>query len=282
MTAAPATLDMATLLTSSLPPRPKILIAVTQEAEKPNANLAVIAKLIAEDVSISAAVLKIINSPAFRRPSAISSIEQAINLLGLKRVMSIVITVAVREAIKTKYNLEDFWQYGAAVGTAGAFVAQYCKKNTLMDDAYTLGLFHDACAAFLMNVHEDYFEFFKAGNAEGWIESYQQQQKRYGTTHALLGAVMAQAWCFPQRIVMAIFHLHTSNDAFERSHSDNVTMTLLAILKCAREIARFYHHNQTNNPEWQHAQAAVLEFLGMDEQDFMEMREVVLEKMDGL
>lgn len=128
MSAAPDTLDMGSLLSSSLPPRPKILLAVTQEAEKTNANLTVIAKLIAEDVSISAAVLKIINSPAFRRPTAISSIDQAINLLGLKRVMSIVNTVAVREAIKTKYNLEDFWQYGAAVGTAGAFVAQYCKK----------------------------------------------------------------------------------------------------------------------------------------------------------
>lgn len=151
-----------------------------------------------------------------------------------------------------------------------------------MDDAYTLGLFHDACVTFLMNAYEDYFAFFKAGNAEGWVDTYTQQQQRYGTTHALLGAVMAQAWCFPTHIVMAIFHLHNSNDALLRSNADNVTMTLLAYLKCAREIARFHQYNESDNPEWQHAKAIVLEFLGLDEQDFLEMRDVVVEKMDGL
>ena len=270
------------LLSSSLPPRPKILMAINQEVQKDNVNFGSVARLISEDVSISSAVLKIVNSPAFRRPTAIGSIDQALNLLGLKRVIAIVNTVAIRNAIKSKYNLEEFWEFGTIVGNVGLMFAQQCKQLTLMDDAYTLGLFHDACSSFLMNLHADYYDFFTQANNEGWILSIAEEEKKYGTTHNILGALMAQIWNLPEHIVMAIYHLHNSNQALANSDDSDKSMMLLSILKCAREIARFHQFNKPNNPEWLHCKTLVLEYLGLDDVDFIEMQNAIVEKMDGI
>lgn|GEM_PF-653691 len=272
--------DRASLL-GDLPPRPKTLIAINKEAEKPNASFAVIAKLIAEDVSISASVLKIANSAAFRRPSPMGSIDQALNMLGFKRVLAIVNSVSIRAAIASKHNLDEFWEFGTIVATAGVMVAQYCKKSNLADDAYTTGLFHDACSPFLMNLHPEYYDFFLAGNAEGWILSIAEEEEKYGTTHNILSALMAQVWTLPDQIVMAIYHLHNTNVILPTSDAGDPTMFLLSIVKCAREIARFYQFDKADNPEWLHCKELVLEYLSLDEDDFIEMRNSIAEKLEA-
>lgn len=68
----------------NIPPRPQALMTITGEAKKTEPNIKVIADAIAEDAAISAAVLQVVNSAAFRRAKSISSIQQAVMTLGIK------------------------------------------------------------------------------------------------------------------------------------------------------------------------------------------------------
>ncbi len=274
--------DQAILARFSLPPRPKVLIAINEEVKKENASFAVIASLIAEDVSIASAALKIVNSPAFRRPKPIGSIDQALTVLGLKRVLAIVNAVSIRKAMKSTENLEEFWEFGATVASAGILVAQQCKKAALADDAYTTGLFHDACGPFLMTQYPSYYSFFRAGNAEGWLTSMAEEKEKYSTTHTILGALMAQDWCLPDHIVRTIYNLHNAAEILSLRDDRDPAVILLAITKCAREMARIHQFNKTDNPEWLHVRPLVLEYLNLDDADYVDMRDEILDRLNGV
>ena len=53
------------LASITIPPRPEVLLKLSAEAKKPEPNVSVIAHAITEDISISAAVLQVVNSAAF-------------------------------------------------------------------------------------------------------------------------------------------------------------------------------------------------------------------------
>lgn len=262
-----------------LPPRPKALITITEEAKKANANFAVIARAIVGDVSLSAAVLKVVNSAAFRRASPITAIDQALNMLGIKRVLSIVNAVAVRSAAPSKVDLEEFWQFGAAVADISVMIAKQLKKAALMDDAYTIGLFHDAGVPVMITQFADYHAFFLTAEKEGWTLSIDKEKERYNTTHTTIGALMAQEWTLPDHLVNAIYNLHYADGIFSTDELDKSSLDLLAILKCGREFARNHLRNEAGNAEWLQVEGQVMEHLGLDEDGLGDLRESVLESL---
>lgn len=268
--------EQAILDNVELPPRPKALITVNEECKKDEPSFANITHAITEDVSISAAVLKVVNSPAFRRPNAISSIDQALNMLGLKRVLSIVNAVSVRGAIKTSVDLETFWEYCSAVAHASVLVCKQLKMQALADDAYTLGLFHAAGVPILINHFDDYGEFFTSVSHGNWNQLINQEQDRYHTTHTTIGALMAQDWSLPEPIVDAIFNVHYMDGIFTSGEVEEETLKLLAILKLSRHLARCYQRPDTEDEEWEDVATQVMEYLDIDEGLFTDIQSDVL------
>jgi HD-like signal output (HDOD) protein len=275
------TTEKAILETIALPPRPKVLIAINEETRKDNVSFAVIAQAILEDVSISSAALQIVNSPAFRRPTVISSIDQALNLLGLKRVLAIVNAVSLRKAMKTKVDLEEFWQFGTMVANNCVLLAQRCRKTQLIDDAYTIGLFHDAGVPIMMSKFPNYYTFYNAAEEEGWILSSEKEKINFGARHTTLGALMAQNWGLPDQIVEAVRHLHNAKELFSTGPFTSSSLGLLAILKCARELARNQVYNKFNNAEWELVKDSVLHYLDLDEKTFAQTSEELANLIKG-
>ncbi len=263
-----------------LPPRPKALITITEESKKPDPSFPAIAKAIVEDVSISAAVLRVVNSPAFKRPNPISAIDQALNMLGLKRVLSIVNAVSVRNAIKTDADLEEFWEFSSVTANACVLCAKKIKKMALLDDAYTLGLFHDAGVPVMITKFKDYYDFFVHAEEEGWTISIDRERERFGTTHTTIGAVMAQEWSLPDPIVNAIYNLHYASGIFAAGELDETSLDLLAILKMGRDISRTYLKGADSNEEWLEIEGEILEYLNTDENEYQLLKENVLDALN--
>lgn len=259
-----------------IPPRPKALIKVNEEAKKDEPSFPNIVHAIAEDVSISATVLKVVNSPAFRRPNPISSIDQALNMLGIKRVLSIVNAVSVRGAIKTRVDLESFWQYCSNVAHGCVLICKQLKLLALSDDAYTLGLFHAAGVPLLMNHFDDYDVFFTDANQSNWNHMIHQEMDKYHTTHTTIGALMAQDWSLPENIVDAIYNVHYAEGIFTSGDLPEETLKLIAILKIARHLAHAYQDSNSEDEEWDDLKTQILEYLDIDEPALADLQDDVL------
>ncbi len=263
----------------AIPPCPRALITITEEIKKDDANFSVIVQAIMEDVSISAAVLKIVNSAAFRRANAISSIEQALSMLGMKRILSIVSAVAVRNASPANADLEEFWTTASLVASCCVLICKAMRKPALADDAYTLGLFHMAGAPVMMASFDDYSSFFHQAERDGWSLAIEKEIETYHTTHLTIGALMAQDWNLPESIVNAIYNLHYASGIFQASELDGDTLSLLAILKLARDLGHV-SIQQSSTDEWREIEGQVLGYLGIGDTDLEDIREQVLADLD--
>jgi HD-like signal output (HDOD) protein len=88
--------------TLKLPSLPDIILRVNSALSDDGKSVLDISKIIQNDVSLSARLLQIANSPAIRGAREISSIKDAISRLGIDLVKNIAICVAIRDKFKSK------------------------------------------------------------------------------------------------------------------------------------------------------------------------------------
>ena len=126
----------------SIPPRPEVLLKFSEEAKKEEPNISVISNILQSDVAISAAILQVVNSAAFRRSKEIESIDQAIMTLGLKRLVPLVKAVALQSTVGYDPALANFWNSHTDIAQFSAAIATKLNKAGLANHAYMLCLFH--------------------------------------------------------------------------------------------------------------------------------------------
>ena len=120
----------------TIPPRPQALMKISQEAKQPEPNV----KLIADAIAISAAVLQVVNSAAFRRAKKVESIHQAVMTLGIKRIFPLVKAVALKSALPENNDLIEFWQSSSMVASVCSIYAELIGKPELADNAHTISV----------------------------------------------------------------------------------------------------------------------------------------------
>ncbi len=248
-----------------IPPRPEALLKVQQEAKQPEPDFSVISKAIVSDVSISAAVLQIVNSAAFKRAQSVSSIDQALMMLGLKRVVSIANAVAIRNAAGGDSDkLQEFWDTASTVASAGVLFTKVIGRTALSDDAYTLGLFHLSGVPLMLQSFDDYMDFYHAADEEGWGIAIEKERAKYQTTHTTIAAILGFEWKLPMHLIEAIYNLHYADGIFDSDEWSDEMKTILAILICAREITHRHMLGEAST-DWEEMQDQILTYLDIDE-----------------
>ena len=109
----------------AIPPRPAILDDVNREASKDEPNFGKIAQLIGQDVGLSAAMLKTVNSPLFGLSKRVSSVQQAVALLGIRNTVNIITGLALKASMSGNKlpRLERFWDSAALEAMVSACIA---------------------------------------------------------------------------------------------------------------------------------------------------------------
>jgi HD-like signal output (HDOD) protein len=181
--------EKATLSKVTIPPRPQALLDISTEAKKPEPNVSVIAKTISSDISISSAVLQVVNSAAFSRGREITSIQQAVMTLGFKRVLPLVKSVALKSSMAQSAQLDSFWQQASLIATACSKVAKALNKAKLVDHVYMLGLFHNAGIPIMLLEFPNYGELLKQANDLGWQKLTELECEKFGTSHTTISTM---------------------------------------------------------------------------------------------
>lgn len=263
----------------SIPPKPQALINITQEAKKPEPNINVIANAISEDPAISAAVLQVVNSAAYAQRNKVSSIKQAVMTLGIKRAFPLVKAVALRSALPENDDLKEFWQSSALVASACTMYSLLLKQPDLADNAYMLGLFHNAGIPIMLQTFDDYHDVLVKGINEGWQDINEIEVEKYHTSHTTLGALLAQQWQLPQVMIDVIYYFHDTQGIFVSGDLTKAGLYLLAILKLARSSVDGVLHGNADTEEWALVQKDIFELLNLDDEKLAKMRNLVEEKL---
>ncbi|MCC2604771.1 HDOD domain-containing protein [Planctobacterium marinum] len=271
--------EKAILQKVAIPPRPETLIKIGEESKKAEPDVSKIAAMITADVGISAAVLQVVNSPVFRRSREIQSIQQAVMTLGLKRLMPLVKSVALKTAVGETEQLAAFWDTASKIANAASIAADLLDKTALKDHAYMLGLFHNAGIPVMMMEFADYSEVLAMSESQGWLAVADEERNRYGTSHPTMSAVLAQKWKLPAVMVETIYYQQDVEGLYSSGELSATGLDLMSILKLARHGVHVEKTDSTSDSEWEEVEDAIIERFDLTDADIETLREQLLDKM---
>lgn len=266
----------------TIPPQPQVMVDLCMEMHSPSVNLSHLAGIIAKDVGISGGVLKVINSPFFGMRSKITSIQQALSLLGIKDVVNIINSLSIRSSLpdETIIGLTGFWDNAADVAAACAAISRLIGIAS-PEEAYTLGLFHNCGIPLLMNRYAHYPDVIRSAYLEPFIRVTETENRLLGSNHAVLGYLISRSWKLPDYLSEAIAEHHRVEEVFdEHTAGDQRKKNLLAILKLAETtcLESYAIASVDQDFEFLRIKDMILSYIGISEYDFHDIQGEVTEK----
>ena len=272
-----------TLQGISVPPQPQIMVDLQMEQYMPDPDLEVIARLIAQDPGLSGALMKIVNSPHYGLSNKLASIQRAVTLLGSRTVINLINAQSIKGEMcdETIVTLNRFWDTAQDVAMTSMTLAKRTGSQAV-DEAYALGLFHDCGIPLMLKRFPDYMAvleqaYANAGPASRVVDT---ENRHFNTNHAVVGYYTAKSWRLPEHLTHAIANHHNALAIFSDDSSRNSQLkNLLAILKMAEHICASHKvlGNQREDHEWNSISHLVLDYIGLSEYDFENLKESIRE-----
>jgi len=191
-----------------LPTLPQVVMRVLAMAESPRVSAIELAK--AMDQSLAAKVLKMANSAYYGgRGRNISSIHQAIMLVGFEAVKEIILTTSFFHTFHDAQDvqaLQPLWQHYLECAMIAKPTAWMYRYDSL-DEAYLSGLTHDIGMLVIQQYFSDQCREIEKKRELGreWLQA---ERDVLELTHADIGGKIAERWGFPANLADSIAHHH--------------------------------------------------------------------------
>jgi diguanylate cyclase (GGDEF)-like protein len=199
----------------NLPSLPTIAVQVLDLAQKVDADIAEIARIISKDPALSGKILRTVNSSFYGRSQHVSTISHALVILGLQSVKTLVLGFSlVTNLSKTKANgfkHITYWRRSIYSATAARAIA--AKINIVQqEEAFLAALLQDIGMLVLDQVlGESYGEIYSKTNAHTELVALEEQA--LGMSHAQVAGFLAESWKLPPLLSVPIAQHHSPNEA---------------------------------------------------------------------
>jgi HD-like signal output (HDOD) protein len=256
------------LKTLAIPPRPEIVTVLHEEMQRESPDLRRVSQKIATDVGLSAAMIKVANSAVFGPPGRARSVAQAVDLLGMRNVSGIATGLVMRQMVGggAQAHLESFWDTAEKVALLCSYLARVLR-GIPVDEAYTMGLFHDCGIALLMNRFANYREVLAAANKAEDRSFFAVEDEIIGTNHGAVGYFLARSWSLHDDLCKAILW-HHDLDVFSEPDANDTVRNYIGLIHLAQHVQHLVMHG-SGDIEWAKFETAVLAHFALDEEDFV-------------
>lgn len=234
----------------NIPSSPQILIDINKEVLTPEPSFYKIKNLVSMDVSLSAKIVKVANSPFFGLRYPVQSIEHALSILGLENFTNIVLASALRSAFSQDRELnadyEEVLDHSIQVAQISQMIlkkAKYLSGGLIFpNQVYMSGLFHDIGILILRMKYPDYFNIVKS-HFSGNKNLIEIEEDHFKTNHSVIGYFVAKSWSLPDIVCKVIqYHHHPDFDTIE-----DVTLSKMLAMNVLAEVLLEYIGDSEHN-----------------------------------
>lgn len=193
--------------------------------EDSDTTAAEIESILKYDPGLTANILKLTNSAYFGIPTRISSVRQAIVLLGWKRLLQVVTTICMSPLMNKTipgYDLPRgaLWQHSIAVSVAAEVLVNALKIPDA-DEVFTAALLHDVGKLILGGFVKEDIEQIEDMVTKG-ITFDVAESMVLGTNHAEIGGQILGKWSFPSELVSAVQWHHDPESCEESCNLSDI------------------------------------------------------------
>lgn len=176
-------------------------------------SIAAVTRSLEKDPALTARVLAVVNAAGFGTARTVASVQQAVALLGRRKLRNVILTFSVVERLTRGLDAAVYGEYWKRTLTT-SLVADMLAKVVRVDanDAYTAGLLADIGVLVLAQFEpEKYVPLFKENTHGPALVS--AERSAFGFDHAELGSRMLETWSFPPELAMAVAAHHDSEES---------------------------------------------------------------------
>ncbi len=202
---------------AGLPTLPLILDKTTRMLDDPDVSASDVGRVIVKDQSIASKVLRLVNSAFYGCPRQISTISQAVVILGFNIVKNIVLSVSVFESFSQDSETDEFdryafWEHSIACGAATRVISKHLGVKD-SEEAFVGGLLHDIGKLVLEQfLTEEFLKIVHLVQEKG-ISITEAEKEVLEITHPQVGRYLAQKWNLPQLLEETIAYHHDPTSA---------------------------------------------------------------------
>ncbi|MEW6157149.1 MAG: HDOD domain-containing protein [Verrucomicrobiota bacterium] len=192
----------------TFPALPTSYFEVMKELSSAHASPERLGQLIGRDLAMTTKLIQMVNSAAGGAARPITDPAQAILLLGMQTVRSLVLSVhafAQFDKVKPLYfSIDKVWRHSLAVASTAKQIAQEITGDeSIAHEAYTAGLLHDLGKLVLAaNFENDYGRVLTVSRQQS-VPVTQIEREIFGATHAEIGAYLLCHWGMPLSVIEA-------------------------------------------------------------------------------
>jgi putative nucleotidyltransferase with HDIG domain len=183
--------------------------------DKPTVDNEEIVQIIKYDNVLTAKLLRACNAPSFGLGESVSSVDQAVLILGHTQIFHTVMTLAfgsVMTISSLPYTIEmnELWEHSLVTAMAAEIVLdQVPELNAEANVAFTANLLHDIGKMVLaQTVKAEELSEIRDRITRKQISGTDAEKEVLGLEHAEVGGALLQIWRLPESIVEAVSNHH--------------------------------------------------------------------------
>lgn len=197
---------------------PEICFQVQELAESPTATANDIGRVIGTDPSLSARLLKLVNSAFYGLPGRIETVSRAVNIIGIRELRNLTFAASAADIFrgipKQLVDMPSFWQHSSYTGLVAKQLGKFC--NVLHPERLlTAGLLHDIGRLLMYTGLPDAMRRCAELQARSGREQCDIEDEIVGFNHGEASYALLRHWNLPENLCAAVRYHHHPNDAHD-------------------------------------------------------------------
>ncbi|HNT34649.1 MAG TPA: HDOD domain-containing protein [bacterium] len=264
----------------NLPTLPQVVSHLLSMMVEDTCSASQLSQEISKDQSLTAKILKVVNSAYYGFHRQISALADAVVILGLEEIQRLTATIAVFGMVHIKpigdFSPRALWEHSVATAAGAEMISNLTPHPS--KGAFVCGLLHDIGKV----VFDQFFNpqwqavVLKAQEKSLWIGI--PEQKEFGTHHGEIGAWLTERWSLPPWIVEGIRFHHETVEPHLISSASNLWL----VVQLADRIAREENYGSGGDKQMPPAFPGIEEYLSIQPEQIEDIRNRLKDQMERL
>jgi putative nucleotidyltransferase with HDIG domain len=194
----------------NLPSLPVVVLEVLKSFEQTDASMGELADKMAKDQALAAKALRIANSSFYGLSRKVTTIQQAITILGFDSVRTLIAAAAVTDIFCDSrhgaFDFKAFWRHAIGTALCAKMLARQMNRN--QDYAFVCGLLHDIGRLVLVTRFPEQYSTVLKRREESDCYVIEAERAVLEVDHTSVGRALAEYWKFPVIMQKAIATHH--------------------------------------------------------------------------
>ncbi len=194
-----------------LPALPQVFLELQQAINAKNTSADDLASIISQDPSLTAFLLRMVNSAFYSLPMQIDTISRAVTVVGVNQLSTLAVGTSVMSLFKDVpadvLDMEQFWKHSVGCGLIARRLCRITGKGD-PERAFVSGLLHDIGQLVLLQAEPERAAAVLAHARSKDVLLYAEEKRMLSFDHATLGGMLLRKWNFPFVLVSAVLEHH--------------------------------------------------------------------------